>query len=250
MTRGRDTVLGKRRRGRNSPHFTFRHQAHMSIIEDDAMDGWRKPKTHEAHMIPGVDGSRIFGFPNSIITKLRYCTVTTLTGTGGARALNAFAANGIYDPDITGVGHQPMYRDTYASIYNHYKVLGSKITVTWLPRTGAECLIMGIAGGDDASFSSTPDTLREQNNSISRGQGPPGSDITTLTATFEPLSAFGVDVKDDGASTTPNGANPTELWCWGVWAAAANGSSTIVCDAFIEIEYTVKFAELVDPTQS
>lgn len=210
----------------------------------------KRHKAHEAHMIPGVDGSRIFGFPNSIITKMRYCTIVPLTGTSGARGINVFAANGIFDPDITNIGHQPMYRDTYASIYNHYTVLGSKITATFLPRTALECTVVGIASGDDSSFSATIDTIREQNNAISRGMGPPGAPVVTQVATFEPLMAFGVDAKDDGASATANGSNPTELFCYAVWAASANGSSTVVVDAMVEIEYTVKFSELVDPTQS
>lgn len=210
----------------------------------------KRAKTHEAQLIPGVDGRRIFGFPNSIITKMRYCTSVPLTGTSGARGLNTFAANGIFDCDITNTGHQPMYRDTYASIYDQYTVIGSKITVTFLPRTAGICTIVGITGDDDTAISSNVETLMEQNNSVTAGMGPPGSPVVTLSSTFEPLMAFGVDTKDDGFSATSVGSNPTEVFMFAVWAASASLGDTIVCDAKVEIEYTVKFAELQTPVQN
>ena len=51
---------------------------------DTDMGGPAKAKMHEAQMIPGVDGYRVFGFPNSIITKLRYCDQFRVTSTAGA----------------------------------------------------------------------------------------------------------------------------------------------------------------------
>lgn len=223
------------------------HSAHM---DTDGGGEAKRHKAHEAHLIPGVDGHRIFGFPNSIITKLRYGHYATITGTTGARGVNVFAANGLYDPDITGVGHQPLYYDQYSAIYDQYTVIGSKITVTYLPRTAALCTIVGIVGDDDSTVSATVETLMEQNNGVSSGMGPPGSPLVTLSQTFEPLMAFGVDTKDDGSSATTTGANPTELWTFGVWAAAADAGSTVVLDIKVEIEYTVKFSELRTPTQS
>lgn len=191
-----------------------------------------------------------FGFPNSIITKLRYCTQFTLTSAAAARGINVFAANGIFDPDITGIGHQPMYRDVYAGIYNNYVVIGSKITAHYLSKTVLLGTQVGITGDDDSTISTVTETLREQNNSISTYAPAPGGPVTTLTATFEPLLAFGVEAKDDGTSATAVGSNPAQVWMFGVWAAAADGASATNCDIIVEIEYTVKFTELVSPTQN
>lgn len=206
--------------------------------------------SHEAQLIPGIDGTKRFGFPNSIITKLRYCMYTGLTCTSGARGLNVFCANGIFDPDTTGVGHQPLYRDEYAAIYNNYVVLGSKITVTYLPRTSNECVLVGIVGDDDSTISTTIETLMEQSNAISAGMGPPGAPVVTLVSTFESLRDVGIDAKDDGAVLVSVGSNPGDTWKFGVWAAAANGTSTINVDIKVEIDYTVKFSQLKTPTQS
>lgn len=206
---------------------------------------------HQAQLIPGVDGHRIFGFPNSIITKLRYCDNIALTGTSGARGVNVFAANGLYDPDITGVGHQPMYYDNYTAIYDQYVVIGSKITVHFSSTTASVPVIVGIVGDDDSTISTVVTTLMEQNNSIYTLMSEPGGgQIRTLSQTFEPLQDIGIDAKDDGASSTQTTANPTELWCYGVWAAAADASSTVNVKVTVEIEYTVKFTELKTPIQN
>lgn len=237
---------GHKRQGRPR-HFT------TSIMTDTIMTGQgeaKRHKSHEAHLIPGVDGRKIFGFPNSIITKLRYCTYLDLTGTGGVVQANIFAANGIFDPDISGGGHQPLYRDTYAGIYNHYTVIGSKITVTYAPAVATLPHYIGITGDDDSSTSTNLETLMEQNNAVSTMVGGAGSHPVTLTSTFEPLDAFGVDTKDDGSSATAVGSNPSELWCYKVWAIPADVATLSHCYCRIEIEYTVKFAELTTPTQN
>ena len=224
------------------------HRFWAAIMDDDSHVS-KKAKVHEAHMIPGVDGDRIYGFPNSIITKLRYCTTYQITAAAGAMAVNVFLANSIFDPDYTGVGHQPLWRDSFASIYNHYVVLGSKINVTYGSDSNANHLI-GIVGDDDISSSSTADTRCELNNSVSQLMGwassaPP----PTLTSTFEPLMAFGVDAKDDGASATNNGSSPAQVWCYHVWAQPQT-TSTVVYTFKVEIEYTVKFTELLTQVQN
>ncbi len=207
-------------------------------------------KAHEAHMIPGVDGSRVYGFPNSIITKLRYCETLTISGSSGATGYKIFAANGLYDPNISDTGHQPMYFDNYTAIYDQYTVIGSKISVIGCNSGATDTIVFGLVGDDDSTISTTRATLMEQNNTTYTLLGSLHSGPAHLSMTFEPLRDFGVDVKDDGASAPSIGANPTELWCYAVYAAAANGTSSIAIDFTLEIEYTVKFTELKTPTQN
>lgn len=50
-------------------------------------------------------------------------------GSGGSNAWS-FSYNSLFDPDVTSVGHQPMYLDNYVAIYENYKVSFAKITCT------------------------------------------------------------------------------------------------------------------------
>lgn len=49
------------------------------------------------------------GFPNSEVAKIRYSDQITITGTTYAQ--NTFRGNSAFDPDESGIGHQPMYFD-------------------------------------------------------------------------------------------------------------------------------------------
>lgn len=69
--------------------------------------------------------------------------------------MHQFRANSIYDPDYTGVGHQPYGRDQWVAFYNHYTVLGSKITVHFSATTTSTPTIVGIALRDEPSAPST-----------------------------------------------------------------------------------------------
>lgn len=252
--------MGKRRRSLltsallNSPvrkvrprrgHFSFSHVMDTDVVTHTRSN---KRKAHEAELIPGVDGHRIFGFPNSIITKIRYCDSYKVTGALGARGLKVFSANGIYDPDLSGVGHQPMFHDNYFNLYDQYVVIGSKITVTYAPVSSTVPALIGITGNDDSSVPVNVLACMESNNAVSTLLGTTGSQPMTLTATFEPLEMFGVDAKDDGSSSTQFGNNPTELWCWGAWVAAYDGESNVDVALKVEIEYTIKVSELKDQT--
>lgn len=61
---------------------------------------------------------------------LKYCTILPFDLTTGY-AERTFRANGLYDPDYTGVGHQPFGRDKYTNEYRKYVVINSFISVTW-----------------------------------------------------------------------------------------------------------------------
>ena len=227
-------------------HFPTHHEVHMDVGEHQET---KKGKNHEAHIIPGIDGRKIFGFPNSIITKLRYCDYFAITSSSGSRAIQVMSANGIFDPDVTGGGHQPLWRDNYAAIWNNYVVIGSKITVHFAPRASGVNFVVGIDGEDSSAISTVVDTCMEQSNSIWTVVGVPGGPTKTLTLTFEPMESFGVDAKDDGASSTVVGANPNQGWFYGIFAATMDGSTGIM-DIAVEVDYTVKFMGLVTPTQN
>lgn len=209
----------------------------------------KRQKVHEAEMIPGVDGKLTYGFPNSIITKLRYCDSHTLTASSGALTSQIYRANSIFDPDFSGVGHQPLYHDQWTTIYDQYVVLGAKIHVTFSSSSSTLSQIVGIIGDDDSTMSGTLSTLMEQNNGYSTVQVPGGGAVT-LTATFSPYEMFGVDAKADGASQTTNGSNPTEEWYWKIYSVFSDGLSATTTYVRVEIEYTVKFSELKTPVQS
>lgn len=216
----------------------------MEVIPRDNDDGSNKNQ-HQAQMIPGL-GPLEFGFPNSIVTRLRYTQVHAITSTSGLVASKVFRANGCHDPDYTNVGHQPMYWDQWKAIYDYYTVLGSKIKVTF--RSASDYgMFIGLQGSTTSTPSSAIETLGEQNNTVSTLIGNKNTNPKTLFMTYSPTENMGQSVKDDGSSMTAVGADPTAgegTYYYHIYTATEDQATTSVLYAYVEIEYTIKFTEL------
>lgn len=64
--------------------------------------------------------------------QLYYGPYNTLQPSVGSIGVRQFSANGIYDPDITGTGHQPVGFDQMMALYEQYTVMRAHIKVTFL----------------------------------------------------------------------------------------------------------------------
>lgn len=82
-------------------------------------------------------------------------------------------ANGLYDPDTTGTGHQPMYFDNYAQVYQRYRVDYAVISATIVnidvPSTGGTNAYRFLVAIDPTpnntnQFSSNIGSMIEQNS--------------------------------------------------------------------------------------
>jgi len=99
-------------------------------------------------------------FPAKTTRKLRYSTTLTLTATSGVITSYLFTANGLYDPDVTGTGHQPMGFDQLMLSYNHYCVLSSTINVLFRNQ-GATSPTVCIRVAPDITVPTVVDTILE-----------------------------------------------------------------------------------------
>ena len=64
-------------------------------------------------------------FPPSMICDLQYVDYGTVSSTGATTSTGseyAFRLNSLFDPNLTGVGHQPRYFDQLTNIYQLYRV--------------------------------------------------------------------------------------------------------------------------------
>jgi len=84
---------------------------------------------------------------------LRYVQDFTLDPSGSTSAINKFAVNSLYDPDQSGSGHQPMFRDNYAAIYGTYRVNYATITVVPLTTQVVNTATSNEVGGTTVTTS-------------------------------------------------------------------------------------------------
>lgn len=227
-----------------------RHKArHSSKMADTAMttdnggDSERSDGNQQrAYMIPGVDGRLQFGFPKKIITILRYIDQYSMTSTLGGASTVVFRMNSLFDPDFTNAGHQPLYFDRYAAIYNNYRVLGSRLKATISPTTMINShgpWVFGINGSESTTSLSTSGINRaEQNDAVStvfNQQNKP----TTLAYAFSPEIKMDRPADDDSMGAAVN-TNPSNQYYAHVWFSDLNGSTSTAVMRVV-IEYTVEF---------
>jgi len=75
---------------------------------------------------------------SAYITKMTYADQNNAAGTGPQTYV--YCQNGLYDPDITGVGHQPRGFDQLEELYTRYYVYAARFDVTVLNAGGSEIL--------------------------------------------------------------------------------------------------------------
>ena len=87
---------------------------------------YRKGKYRKRKLISNT----LSPMPCSFATKLTYSSNVSINpGAAGTPAAYVYRANGLYDPDLTGGGHQPRGYDQFTPMYNHWTVVGAKVTV-------------------------------------------------------------------------------------------------------------------------
>jgi len=193
---------------------------------------------------------RTFGFPLKLMTTLRYHTNMTLASTAGSVAQYGFRWNSIFDPDLTSTGHQPLYRDTFAGIYDHYAVVSARASI-FVNNASTTIAQIAVSTDDDGSPTSTYDTFCEQNlgTRVLLGSINSGSNDFAFSLAWDCKKVLGIDPYASELYKTSVTANPDEqsvLWITNV--AYESGSASVGCD--VMIEYDVLFTELATATQS
>lgn len=174
-------------------------------------------------------------FPYRQFAILRYCESISLTTGIGTSAAHYWRANGIFDPNQTGTGHQPYGHDQYASIYNHYQVMEAIITMT--PTQGND-MQYGINLTDDTTGEIDFDTIKEEKGCVwcASTQDTAG---TTVTAKFNTKSYV-----NKYQQSALFGASPADSFYFQTWLTGRASAAASISNAFaITITYKVMMWE-------
>lgn len=203
-------------------------------------------------------------FPREFITTLSYGDVISLTGTTGAVGSYTFRANSLFDPDLTGTGHQPRYFDTLCGAdnstapYQSYEVRAAKIKCTFsgtgTDNLGIQNQVVGIIcrpGSVGTNYDRNELIERNDGKYKQMGywSGNQGVVQVKMNQQIAPVLGFNRIEDVSGAAAAYN-ANPTNAACFDVVACAKDGSSTSTCNVIVEIDFLVKFYTMNDPADS
>lgn len=200
-------------------------------------------------------------FPLRKTVAMAYSAIHTMTApaaTGAFGAEQTYLLNSIFDPDLTGVGHQPTYRDTYNTLYARYKVLGCYVTMTWTNvNMGAGCALTGIkvdtVADTDALTGGTYNVIAEYPNVSTQFINDTGSQQRTKKFYVPIFKTMNMTKQQYNSNTEDTnalmGANPAKVIRLRFAVADPNGiGGNVLCA--IRLNYVVQLYDRIYPGQS
>lgn len=207
----------------------------------------KKPKNYFTRF-RGKPTKATFGrqlLPKQLYNTLTYCETVNVSLSVAGLGSFLFSCNGMYDPNISGTGHQPRGFDQMMALYDHYTVLKSRMKMT-VVSNGNYPLVCSLGQDDDTTISA-PNSYdiweREGFKTIIFNSGAQ-TNPSSLYSWWDAKKVFGGDPQSDPTMQGTSSANPTEQTYFVCYfdggAAGVSGSVTIL----VRIEYDVVFDEL------
>lgn len=184
--------------------------------------------------------------PPLLQNTLRYTEVVNRSFTAGVASAYLFSCNGLYDPNITGTGHQPLYFDQMMALYNHYQVTKSRIKVTFVPSASVTGPILcGLMVDDDTSQTNTLNTSIGERPGARQSMYQKDTHPSIVLYTSWDSKTLATNVDDNPNVQGSASANPAEQ-SYFVLETADLGGSNASMYMYVQIEYDVLWNELKD----
>lgn len=210
-------------------------------------------------------------FPQSMKTKLRYTERFEFTPTSTSVQQQRFMGNGIYDPNITGIGHQPRGFDQFMDVYQKFTVVASQCTVQFMYEGYDGPSLKDSTGHLTQNRSSTDNVpaltpvacgLHKGMEALAAGSyvqqmekdrtqwgfvTGTGGEVCTLVGKGSTKEMFGKEYAIGAEGYMGDASSdPDQAWFWEVWAGRISDDYPqeqvkVVCNAILQ--YDVVFTE-------
>jgi hypothetical protein len=173
---------------------------------------------------------------------MAYSTRRTLDpGALGSAAVTVFDLSSVFDPDFTGVGHQPLGHDQIAVFFERYQVISVDYQIVFWNSSEINFQRVGIRAVDTSATDPDPDVLIENGNVQWTLLTPlSGSQATaTFTGSVALNEVHGITkaqylANDDYGATF--GSNPSERAFMQLFADGL-GTDTAACGVAVKLTY-------------
>lgn len=152
-------------------------------------------------------------FPREMKVRLNYFELQSFTGTAGIANDRVYNLNSIYDPYVTGTGHQPQGYDQWASFYGRYRVDACKAVVTFTGSTSGSGIIVTVLGNNDGAAINDP-SVGAETPLAQTAHYAEGGPAVVLRKTFDLALITGVTptvYKSDDRYQSNFGSSPSEI---------------------------------------
>lgn len=189
-------------------------------------------------------------FPPRKRCKMVYCGTHNMSS-NAAQTFGTeqhYSLNGMFDPDITGIGHQPMGFDELNAIYTQHKVLSTRVELTW-SNPDADGLFVGykLAPLNDPTILTAMnfDKAQESRTVIMRPINNTGSQVVKQVFNVPAYIMLGVTRSQFNAETSnyTGTASTNPPYSYGFRFAVCNPTTAaaVTISAHIRVVYDVEF---------
>jgi len=210
--------------------------------------GRRKPAARRAKRSYPTNVNRsLQPVPQRYIAKMKYSETVASDMFGNFH----FNLNSIFDPNRTGIGHQPYGHDTMATLYNRYRVINCSYRIQAMLASAVTPVQVGAIPANEVLTFSTISELRENPRAKYITQNP-GANVQTLSGNCYIPSLMGrtkVQYMTDDRYQAQMNVNPGELAILNIFSASPADAS-VAQTIQVLLEYTVEFFDIKHLAQS
>jgi len=152
----------------------------------------------------------------------------------------------MFDPDTTGVGHQPIgYDQLVGSMYDHYTVHHCDVKVHFVSTDITYPQIVILALQDKAGTTNDPSTVLENGRCVYSVLGPRGGShqVVTLTMSVDTSVFFGRSVMNGDKYMGTSTSSPSEGVYLHVGVAGPDSLNTGGVFMWVELTYHARLSE-------
>lgn len=188
--------------------------------------------------------------PSRYICKMKYADVLTTSVTTGGYVMNL---NSLFDPDRSGIGHQPYAYDNLSTLYNRYRVVSCSWRIAMPGTTGSNPITWSSIPSNDSSilWSNLGEVL--ENPRAKYITQNPGAPVTYLRGKSYIPALMGRTRQQYMADDKYQAdvlSSPSELALLYINSFNASGGIAGGVTFSIVMEYTVEFFDIKHVTQS
>lgn len=196
-------------------------------------------------------GKTLNPVPQRTIVKMKYAEAVQSSLIAGV-ANYQFNLNSIFDPNRTGIGHQPYGRDTFETLYNRYRVISCSYVVSTLSNNGFVTQL-AVLPANEALVMSSVSEARENPRCKYTIQSP-NAPIRLLTGNVYIPSLVGrtkAQYMADDCYQAQMSASPVEAAILNIFTGLISDNSTADSNIInVTLEYTVEFFDVKHLAQS
>lgn len=193
-----------------------------------------------------VAGRSLNPVPQRTIVKMKYAESVTTNAVGEY----IFNLNSIFDPNRTGIGHQPYGHDTFNSLYNRYRVIACSYRVQC--PNASQNIQFGVVPTNEVWPFSGIDELKEHPRSRYATQMFSGPAVSISGKVYLPslVGRTKAQYMADDRYQAQFGTSPAELGILQILVSNQLGSNLMSNAVNIILEYTVECFDVKTLNQS